>query len=188
MPAQQPIQQEPYPPQFLPQIDSGLQPAPPNEDFFKYRIEGLDILETLQHQLRGEIKVEGKYERVFDRWVNDEGISKILHIVYSCGINKNIFLGNLTHEQINFKCRLLKIKIARLIFDKYEDYEIKKEMKSLIVETVKNQIHSALSRCEEGKEADQISTAATRQEVYHEGLDQKQPSRLNPFNLFRKKQ
>lgn len=183
---QAPPPNDTYMQQYLPQINTGLQPPPPQDDFFKYRLESLDILDTIEHQLRGEVKVNGVYKQLFDRWMNEEGINKVLHIVYSCGINKNIFLGNLTHEQINLKCLYLKTKLARLIFDKYKDYGIDKEMRGLIIETIKNQIHSGLSRCEMGKEADQLSTASQRTEVYHQGGEQKQPSMLNPLNWIRR--
>lgn len=164
----------------------GLQPALPDQDFLKYRLESVDILKNLEHQLRGEVKVKGVWEQAFDRWLNEEGIAKILHIVYACGINKNVFLGNLTHDQINMKCNFLKKKIARLFFSKYMTYGIEKEMRGIIVQTVVNQIHSALSRCEMGREAEQVSTAMERHEVIHEGLDKKGGgSMINPANWFK---
>lgn len=177
----------PYGGAYLPQANTTMMPTPPNDSFHKYRLETYDILETLRHQLMGEVEVEGKYVKLFNRWMNDEGINTVLHVAYACGINKNVFLGNLTHEQINLKCKLLKEKLGRLLFDKYKDYEIKKEMRSLVVETIKNQIHSGLSRCEEGKEADQLSTAAQRHEIYHDGMQQKQSSILNPVSWFNRK-
>lgn len=169
----------------LPSLPAHI-PSPPTDDFFKFRIDGSDILFEIEHQLKGEICVAGKdgravYEQRFDRWVNDEGISKILHIIYACGINKNTFLGNLQTEQILFKCKMIKKKLALLLFKKYHDYDIKKEMRSLLITTVVNTIHSGLSRSEGGRESEQISTASQRHDIYS-FQDQPKQSRFRfPF-------
>jgi len=162
-------------------------PSPPADDFFRFRIDGSDILEDIQHQLKGEVydHAQGGYVSSFDRWINDDGINKILHIIYACGINKNIFLGNLTKEEIMFKCNMLKKKLALLMFKKYNEFGVSKEMRDLLIMTVVGTVHSALSRSEGGREADQISTAAQRVEMFQrQEKDQQQPgimSRLSPF-------
>lgn len=149
-------------------------PAPPQQDFFRFRIDSTDILEEMQHQLKGEIFVTssdgrtGQWEKKLDAWINEKGLNTITHVMYSCGINKNVFLGNLTVDQINYKCRMLKRKLALLLLIKYEDYDVRKEMRDLLIMSVVNTIHSALSRSEEGLEADQLSTATQRHEIYQE--------------------
>lgn len=164
--------------QELPKGISAPIPEGPSEDFFKFRIEGRDILEDIEHQLKGEVwdAEKKRYIVKFDRWVNDEGVNKILHVIYACGINKNIILGNLTTDEIKFKCRSLKRDIAFLLFKKYHDYGIKKEMRSLLTKSVVNQIHSGLSRSEGGRESDQISTAAQRHDIWQH-QDQQQSER-----------
>ena len=154
--------------QAIPRGISAPIPGPPEEDFFKFRIDGSDILEDIEHQLKGETinETTGKYEPRFDRWINDEGINKVLHIIYACGINKNIFLGNLTKDEIMFKCKSIKKKLALLFFKKYYDYEVPKEMRSLLITTIVNQIHSGLSRSEGGRESEQLSTASLRHDIY----------------------
>lgn len=153
--------------QEIPPPMMGMIPEPPSEDFFKFRVDGSDILEDMIHQLKGEVydPKTKKYEEKFDRWMNDKGINKIAHVVYACGINKNIFLGNLHKDEIMFKCKMLKKQLSLLLFQKYNDFEVAKEMRSLLITTVVNTIHSALSRSEGGREAAQISTASQRIEV-----------------------
>jgi len=177
---------EALPPQYLPNLQNTFPsniPRPPQEDFYRYRIEGLDIIQEVQHQLRGEIwdDQEGRYVPAFDRWINEAGIAKITHIIYSAGINKNVFLGNLSREQILFKCRLLKIKLSRLIMMRYQDYEIKREMWDLLVITVINQVHSGLSRSENGREATQLSTVSQRHDIYSHQQTQKSEGLLAKF-------
>ena len=167
-------------------------PAAPEDDFFRFRISGQDILEELEHQLKGEVfdEEQNKYVEKFSRLLNDEGISKVLHIIYACGINKNVFLGNLEKEEIMFKCKTLKKKLSLLLFKKASDYEIPKEMKSLLITTIINTVHSGLSRSEGGRESEQISTAAQRYDMYQH-QEQPKESRLgklirSPLTPFRR--
>lgn len=160
---QQPQQMQGIPPPMPVPLPSG-----PDDDFFKYRIDGTDILEDIKNQLEGKVfdYTKNKYVKKFDRWINDEGINKVLHVIYACGINKNTFLGNLDREQILYKCKMLKKKLALLFFMKYKDYKIPKEMRDLLIATIVNQVHSALSRSEEGKESDQLSIAHQRHDIH----------------------
>lgn len=159
-------------------------PDSPTQDFFRFRIDGSDIIDEVLHQLKGEMFVSNKgWEAKFDRWMNDEGINKIIHIIYSCGINKNVFLGNLTKEEILYKCKMIKKKLALLLFQKHKEYQIPLEMRSLLITTVVNTIHSGLSRCEGGLEARQLSTATQRHEIFNEQArkDESLMSRVNPL-------
>lgn len=170
-------------------------PPPPQQDFFRFRIDATDILEEVQHQLKGEMFVpnpdgrSGEWVSKFGKWINEEGLNTITFVMYSCGINKNTFLGNLTLDQINFKCRMIKRKLALLLVRKYKDYEVKKEMRDLLITTVVNTIHSALSRSEGGLEADQISTATQRHEIYQNQNQQEREGvlkKISPLRLFRR--
>lgn len=154
-------------------------PEGPGEDFFKFRIDGGDILDDMAHQLKGEVYDDTRKEYVekFDRWINDTGINKVLHVIYACGINKGVFLGNLTSDQILFKCRSVKKKLALLFFKKYNSYGIKREMRDLLVTTVVNTIHSGLSRSEGGKESDQLSVAAQRYDMFQHVIQPEQQRR-----------
>ena len=139
-----------------------------SDDFFKFRIDGLDVVEELQHQLRGEVYDTDKkrYVKKFDRVVNERGINKITHLIYGLGINKNTLLGCLDREQIMYKCAMLKRYLAKLILLKSEDYEIDRTMWDLLVTMVVNNVHSALSRSEFGREANQLSTAHSRTDAF----------------------
>lgn len=189
----QQVNQEDYEQQYPYQPIGYKIPENPSDDFFRYRIDGTDILDDIQHQLKGEIYDEkrGGYVQKFDRWCNDEGINKITHIIYACGINKNTFLGNLEKDEIMYKCRMIKKNMALLFFKKYKEFGVQKEMRRLLITTVVNTIHSALSRSEGGKESDQLSTASQRMEVFQHNQQQEQKSglmgRLPFFNLNRNK-
>lgn len=151
-------------------------PESPQDDFFKFRIDGTDLIEKLEHLLRGEI-----YDEMGERFISkfepvgsEEFITRIVALTYSCGINKNVFLGNITKEEIIFKCRLLKKKLALFMVLKSSQYGVKKEMRNFIMAIVINTIHSGLSRSEDGFENNQISVAAQRYEVFNHTPEKKE--------------
>ncbi|MBW1784176.1 MAG: hypothetical protein JRL30_25980 [Deltaproteobacteria bacterium] len=171
-----------------PVLPSMIAPVPdnPGEDFFKFRIDGSDILDEMGHQLRGEVYdlTERKYVKKFDRWMSDSWINRVLHITFSCGINKNTFLGNLEKEEIMYKCRMIKKKLALLFFKKHKEAELEKDMRDLLITTIINTIHSGLSRSEGGKESGQISTASQRHEVYQHLEHEQQKRGLGRLPFF----
>ena len=78
----------------------------------------------------------------------------------------------------------MKKKLAKLIFNKYHDYGIDKVKRDLIVKKVVDAVHSCLSRCEDGREAEQISTATQRHEIFQGKEETVKP--ISPFKkLFR---
>ena len=145
-------------------------PQQPTDDFFVFRITGEDVLEKIEHQLRGERIITKNGERVwakkFDSWLSEQGIEDVLYVIHTCGINKNTFLGNLTREEINYKCLHLKKKLAKLFYQNGKVYDIDKTKRSLLISTIINPIHSALSRSEDGWEAEQLSVASQRHEIH----------------------
>ena len=165
-------------------------PKNPENDFFKYRIDSSDIIDEVTQQLRGYVWVledgVGKWVKKYEPIVNDTFINIIINLLYSCGLNKNIILGNLKTEQIDLRMKMLWKKLARLICFRYNNYGIKKEMRSIVIQTIVNPIHSGLSRCEGGKEAYQLSTASQMIIHRHES-EGKQSSGFDFLNPFKNK-
>ena len=128
-------------------------------------------MDEVLHQLRGEVPTIGEdgsieFVQKFKPWANEEWLNKITYLMYSNCINKNTLLGNLSKDEIYYKCKLLKKKMGLLFYRRYSTYGISKEMRTLLVQTVINSIHSSLSRSEGGKEASQLSTAHQRHDIY----------------------
>lgn len=155
-------------------------PAPPNSDFFMFRITSDEILEYMEHKLRGEEfdeKTKGWVQK-FKPWCSDEFINVVLSTIADYA-NRNTYLGNFDTDEINHKCNSIKKKIAKLLFKNYVKYKIEKAKRSLLVDKIINTIHSSLSRCEHGMEARQLSSATQRSEVYHEEKDSKGKSAVS---------
>ena len=140
------------------------------DKFYIYLLDSLDIIEELQYQLQGKVRSKDNKGQMiwvqrFDPLVNEDGIKQILNIIYSLGVNKNTLLGNFSHDEIMYKCFKVKIRVAQLVAIKWEDFDIKKEQRSLVVMIVVNTIHSGLSRCENGRLAKDLTKITTRIET-----------------------
>jgi len=154
-------------------------------------LDSSDIIDEIQHQLKGEIfipdgKGGGKWVCKFKRVINDEGISDVLSIIYSFGVNKNIILGCLTHEEIYQRCNAIWKELAKYVVINGIKVGIDPKKRSILIKNIVYQIHSGLSRSEEGRESDQLSTASQRVEHYLKEDKPKQSGILNPLNIFRR--
>ena len=163
-------------------------PEAPQEDFFKFRLDNSDILEEIEHQLRGEVygqlpNGQGGYIQKFPAEMSEEGIADILGMIYSLGINKNTILGNLTHEEIYTRCREVWKEAAQWMVKKKVKYNIDQDRRSILVKKIVYSIHSGLSRSEQGRESDQISTASQR--VEHFLKEDSAKKKASPMELFR---
>lgn len=160
-------------------------PDVPTQEFYKYRIQAYDLLTDIEHKLKGEIMdLDGTWKLKYGAWCNDEGISVILSLI-SDYANKNVYLGNITKEEIFYKCRQVKRQLARLLLIQYHTYAIDKSKRSLILRKVVDSVHLSLSRCEDGKEADQLSTATQRHEIAQIS-QQGEVRSFNPLKGFRR--
>jgi len=176
---------------FNPMIQTPM-PELPNQDFFKFRIDNADILLDLEHHLKGEVLIttpdgKQKYEKKYEPLANEDGISLIISTIYACGINKNVLLGCLTHDEIYIRCKQLWIEMAKIFAIGYRRYGIRRDLRGKLIKIVVWQVHSGLSRSESGKEATQLSTATQRVEHTLTENKPQQSSVFNPFGAFQKK-
>lgn len=167
----------------------------PSQDFFLFRLDSADIIEEIQHQLKGEVYISndnggGEWVKKYQRAMTDEGISEVVSMIYACGINKNTILGNLTKDEIYSRCR--RVGKALLLYFANEGDRIGVTIKNrnLLIVKIVQMVHSGLSRSEGGREADQLSSAIQKVEHnIHQEQSQKSNSMLggmaralNPFN------
>lgn len=167
---QQPYPQNPYYNQ-LPVI---------GQEVHIYRLENKELIEMIEHQLRGEILLNNKWVKKYTSWANEEGISKIMSILISCGLNKNITLGNLEKQEIYDRCRMIWQKLAYMMCVNYHEYGIKRSSRSMLIQIIVQQIHSALSRSEFGREGKQLSSQTQHLEHTVREDKARQPFFLNP--------
>jgi len=143
-------------------------------DVIKYRLESEDIIDNLEHDLKGEAYLAGKWSPFYGREINNLGLADVRSIV-SRYCNRGCYLANLTTDQINNKCLPLKKELAKLIFKKYRLFGVDRAKRSLLLRKIIDTVHLSLSRSEDGLESSQITTGTQRTEVIHEDKTQQQP-------------
>lgn len=164
-------------------------PPPPSSEFHIQRLDGTKLLAEIENQLRGIITMpDGTQVEKWDPECNEKGIGMILSCIYTLGLNQNVFLGNISDEDIRNRCRAIWYNLAEIFCLDYERYGIEKHKRKLLIKKIVFTVHSGLSRSEWGKEATEISSATIRQEnVNIDQSGQKQKSLLNPLSWFGKK-
>lgn len=155
--------------------------TPYDQDFFTFRLQTDEIISDMYWKLKGKIKLVNNEEIVGNALMNDEGINRTIAIVSSF-LNKNIYLGNLNHDEIYTRMRMFWKTFSKVIFINYAKWNLRKEYRAFVRQMVVDTVHSALTRSEEGNEADQLSTASQRLEVRQQD-NRPQQSMLNPARI-----
>lgn len=172
--------------QVQPAIQPHLPPGPEN-DFFRFRIDPTDIVTELQHQLKGEVWIPsdgqkvGHWDKIYEPELNDDGISDVINIIYSVGLNKSTILGCLSHEEIYERCNKLWKKLSLYFVLNGTRVDLDKNRRDVLLLKIIYMVHSALSRSENGKEADQLSSAVQRLE--HSMKEEKSSGGFNPLGF-----
>lgn len=162
-----------YPPyqQYQPEKIRSAPTVFENSDFFLHRLSFSDILDNIQHQLRGETAIylpDGsvKYKKLGkDPILNEYGINQLMNYLNSV-LNKNTILSCFTHDEIYIKMNTIYKELALLIRLSYKTWDLKKSHRTTLLIAITDQIHGAFSRAWDGREADQLSTQHQRVDTF----------------------
>lgn len=148
----------------------------PNDNMIKWQLELNEILERIEHVLRGDqVKYEGGQtiwvkieENHPDRLLNDNGVQEVLRIL-AMYLNRNTILGNYTDEEVNDKVFDFGDRLNTLFYTKYEKigldtYEKRKSFEMLWGMLV-DVVHSAYSRAIGGQERASLREARQLQQM-----------------------
>lgn len=144
----------------------------PNREFTHLQLLTSDILEDIEHQLKGEIYNEEK-----DEWVNkgeklilvDKGIHEVLTHMYTF-LNRNVILSELSDPEIRTIMQVLDEEITYFLAEKadiYTNNDITKLdlIKRIITHTAFFSLKRALNR----GEGQLLKDTVTRVEHYDTG-------------------
>lgn len=142
-----------------------------NNDLVKWQLELDNILERIDHLLRGHklkfkegnliwTEPDDDEEKIF----NDYGVNEILRIL-SMYLNRNTILSNYTEEMIEFKVYDIGNEMSDLILNKYEDMGLNTKKKMIIYPMIIRElidiIHSSYLRALKGGERESLREART---------------------------
>jgi hypothetical protein len=168
-------------------------PQATDSEFYRFRIDGSDILEELQHQLRGEIWQAdpdgngGQWVRRYNQEMTEEGINEVLALVYTMGINKNITLGCLEKQEVYERCQDIWQELANYFILAGNRIGLDRDKRSLLLKKIVYMIHSGLTRSINGREATQLSSMVQRIEQSFKDDRTKNSSTNVLASLFRRK-
>ena len=135
----------------------------------KWQLSPEEIVEKLEHDLKGEIPKWDKetetwtWKQVGKKLMNDNGVKMIITLVFS-HIGKNTILSTLKTNEIASVMKLLHKHLTLHLSDKWKEYEIDKSDLTLINDIVTNTIWFALKRAENGAEKKFLSSTEKRVE------------------------
>lgn len=148
----------------------------PNDNMIKWQLELNEILERIEHVLRGDkVKYESGHqiwvmldENHPDRLLNNLGVQEVLRVL-SMYLNRNTILGNYTDEEVNDKVFDFGDRLNTLFYTKYEkiglDTAEKRKNFEMLWGMLVDVVHSAYSRAIGGQERSSLREARQLQQM-----------------------
>ncbi len=141
-----------------------------DEDLIRWQLELDNILERVEHLLRGDLLnfdqggnlIWTKPEDQDDVLFNENGVQEILRML-SLYLNRNTILSNYDEETINYKVYDFGMELIDLIFMKYEQMGLDDKQKikyyPMICREIIDVVHSAYLRALNGGERQSLREA-----------------------------
>lgn len=148
----------------------------PNDNMIKWQLELNEILERIEHVLRGDqvsykdgmviwIKLPEEHK---DRLLNDNGVTEIMRTL-SLYLNRNTILGNYLPEEVQDKIFDFGDRLNTIFLCKYEkmglDTAEKRKNFEMLWGTVVDVVHSAYTRAISGAERSSLREARQLQQL-----------------------
>lgn len=121
--------------------------SPQKEDLMRWQLDSLDIIQDIEHDLRGDVWDEKKNEWIVsdDPRINEKGIRELISFI-KLRVNKNVFLTDLSDKEINNIMINFRLDLVDLLYEKYRDYGIRKENLSTILNGIDDFVKIAIKR------------------------------------------
>lgn len=148
----------------------------PNENMIKWQLELNEILERIEHVLRGDIVQFNEGHQIWvkleenhpDRLLNDQGVQDVMRIL-SMYLNRNTILGNYTDEEVNDKVFDFGDRLNTLFYTKYEQIGLntseKRKSFEMLWGMLVDVVHSAYTRAIGGQERSSLREARQLQQL-----------------------
>ena len=151
-------------------------------DLWIYQLDSSDIVNSLDHLLRGEFwnRLENKWEGKGEPLLNEDGIKMMLTVVAS-HLTKEKILTDIPKDQIFRICRDMRLALINHLTMKWKDYEVRKADMDVILEIVDHYVYTNLSRGGEGRTLDYFKPTIKRVETIKPSEERKSPFDWIPF-------
>ena len=135
-------------------------------DLWIYQLDSSDIVNGLEHLLRGEFwnRLENKWERKGGALLNDDGIKMMITIAAS-HLTKEKILTDVPKDQIMRICRDMRFALINHLTMMWRKNNVKKADLDIILEIIDHYIYMNVSRSSEGRTLDYFKPTIKRVET-----------------------
>jgi len=160
-----------------------------SDQILKIVLENEDLLQLLEHELRGEVYESDEDHPMGGCWIkkynpiieSEEGISEILRMLRFMGLNKVSLLTNLDSEQINEKLKVFEMKLADLLFLKRKEWGIQKDNLAMTYNMIWSIVEDAYFRAKDGNLVKTLRTVYQKTDYSQEDKSKKSLIDLGKF-------
>lgn len=141
--------------------------AQQSADLMKWVNEPGDILEEVEHSLKGEFKINGEWKKCGKQLLTDDGIKDFIG-KFRTRLNKNFILGNRDSKEIKQFMYEIETEIIFWIAENFDKHNIQFDMRDTIKNSFVHNCEMVSSRSKDGTAARQLSQQSKRlEQVVH---------------------
>lgn len=154
-------------------------------ELLKWQLSGADLIDEIKNRLRGFTKDEEKNEWIkeCEPLLNDQGISNIIAILNSYGINKNTILSTLEESMVYKMMKDLDKDIAVVFVIKHDDFAIPMENMTVVKNACCHQVYFAMTRAINGAEKKFLTSTERRTYNYNPQQESQQQKKGGFFGF-----
>ena len=168
-----------------------------DDNLVKFQLELDNILERIDHLLRGHIISYDKNGSVIwkepndvkERVLSDYGVNEVMRVL-NYYINRNLILSNFDEEEIRWKMYDLGVELKDLFYLKAEEMGLdtpdKQKLYPILVRLLVDSVHASYNRALYGGERDSLREArhVTQNEAMNQGFTQHHNNQRKELGIF----
>lgn len=161
-------------PQPMGGVESDVFVGDASKDFSRWHLTSDELIEELEHDLKGEVWANNKWQKRGKKLLNNDGVREIITLVRG-HVNKFTFLAKLSDDDVMDIMRHLDEAMIDLLAQKWEEFQIDMPDLDVIRQIVLTMIYAGMTRGLEGWTMDRVGSIMKTREVVMP--QQQQPKR-----------
>lgn len=139
-----------------------------NDGLTKWQLEPSDVIEELEHYMRGDVWTEKGWKVIKDRrFMNDMGINRFLTIIRG-HLSKIISMSELNDKEINRICYECRQAVIDEIYCHEKKFEIEKSTKDTLVMNIDHIVYCFIKQAKNGGLRRFLQTTERKIETFRE--------------------
>ena len=135
-----------------------------NKDFSRWHLSSDELIEELEHDLKGEVWANNKWQKKGKKLLNDDGVREIVTLVRG-HVNKFTFLAKLSDDDVMDIMLHLDEALIDLLSHKWREFKVELPDLDVIRQIVLTMIYAGMTRGPEGWTMDRVGSIMKTREV-----------------------